>query len=122
MLSSTKVLSRQDNVAAMPKRSPRPAPRQSLIRNLRYLMKREKLSEESLAKKAGVAQKTVNKILNGLSAPTLDTLDRIAGAFGLTSWHLIIPNLPDELISSPSIERLYKSYSEASEESCQGVV
>jgi len=89
--------------------------RDSLINNLRHLMRKEKLSEQALAKRAHVAQKTINKILNGQSAPTLDTVDKLAFAFSITSWQLIMPNLPEELISSGSLEKLYKSYIQATE-------
>lgn len=91
-----------------------PKPRESLIKNLRFLMRREGLSEERLATRAGVAQKTINKILNNQSAPTLDTVDKIAEAFGINLWHLVMPALPEELISSPSIEALYNAFKSAS--------
>lgn len=94
----------------------RPLPKETLIRNLRFLMDREGLSEAALAKRSGVSQKGINKILNGESAPTLDTVDKLSAAFGLNLWHLIMPNLPDDLISSPSIERLYSFYTSASPE------
>lgn len=113
---SKKVLRRAGTLCAMPAKHTRAIPRQTLARNLRFLMKREQLSEEALEKRSGVAQKTINNILNEASAATLDTLDKIAGAFGLTAWHLIMPNLPDELISSPSMEKLYRSYVSASKE------
>lgn len=96
--------------------------REAIIRNLRHLMRKEKLSEQALAKRAGVAQKTINKILNNQSAPTLDTISRLAAAFGLNNWHLIMPNLPDELISSKDLERLYKSYILASQEGREYIV
>lgn len=79
-------------------------------------MRTEKLSEAALAKRSGIAQKTINNIRNGVSAPTLDTIEALASAFNLTGWHLIMPNLPEELISGKSLERLYRAYVAASQE------
>ena len=116
MLSSTKVLPGVYNVCGMAKRPPRLQPRETLIDNLRFLMRQEKLSEDALGKRAGLSQKAINNILNGKSAPSIDTLDKIAVAFGLQGWHLIVPNLPTELLNSPSIEKLYRSFATASPE------
>lgn len=92
----------------------RVTPRESLIRNLRYLMTKEGLSEEELAKKAGVAQKTINNMLNQKHSPKLETVEAVAHAFGLEGWHLIMPNLPSELIESQTIAQLYENYRAAS--------
>lgn len=96
----------------MARRTP---PRDSLIRNIDYLMRAEKLSEAALAKRSGIAQKTINNIRNGISAPTLDTIEALAAAFNLSGWHIIMPGLPEELIAGKSIERLCRAYVAASE-------
>lgn len=94
----------------------RPTPKESLARNLQYLMDTDKLSEMALAKRSGVAQKTINNILNQESAPNLDTVDKLSSSFGLNLWHLVMPDLPEELIKSRGIEKLYDSYTHASKE------
>lgn len=94
----------------------RPETTESLARNLRHLMRQNGLSEKALEKRSGVAQKTINNILNRVSSPTLDTVEKLAQSFGLTGWHLIMPSLPDDLVSSQSIEKLYKSYLNSSAE------
>lgn len=81
--------------------------------NLQALMERDGLSAMVLGKKSKVAQKTVWKILNGKSAPNLDTVDKLAAAFGVTAWHLIMPNLPDELLSDRKIEQVVSLYVQA---------
>ncbi|WP_435310663.1 helix-turn-helix domain-containing protein [Primorskyibacter sedentarius] len=91
----------------------RAIPRATLARNLRYLLDREQLSEHQLAKRAGIAQKTVNNMLNQNGSPTLDNVDKVAAAFGLSMWHMILPDLPDELLRGNSIERLYRAYIDA---------
>lgn len=94
----------------------RPDPRDSLARNLRFLMTQADLSEQNLADRSGVGQKTINNILNKVNSPTLSTVEKLAAAFGLTGWHLIMPNLPDELISSPTLAKLFSDYVSATPE------
>lgn len=74
------------------------------------------MSEMDLSKKSGVAQKTINNILRKKTAANIDTVDALAAVFGLNLWHLIMPDLPEELIKSKSIEKLYSSYVNSSNE------
>jgi transcriptional regulator with XRE-family HTH domain len=90
--------------------------RESLARNIRYLMKRAEWSESELARRSGVSQKSINNILNLVHSPKLETVDAIAEAFGLTGWHLIMPNLPDDLLTSRTLEGLVRSYVKASDD------
>lgn len=78
-------------------------------------MERDGLSAMALAKKAKVGQKTVWKILNGKSAPNLDTVDKLAAAFYVAPWHLIMPNLPFELLSDRKIEQVVTLYLQTEE-------
>lgn len=95
----------------------RQLPQETLARNVRTLMRANQMSERDLASKAKVAQKTVNNILNQTKSPTLETVDKIARVFGLNLWHLIMPDLPDELLKpNSSIAKLYTSYRDASPE------
>lgn len=80
-------------------------PRETLRQNLRYLMDRHGWTERETAKRAGVHQKTINKALNMYGDPTINTVDKIGGAFGLKGWQLLIQNLPE----------LYQSLSDESE-------
>lgn len=90
-------------------------PRSALAHNLSYLMRRDKMSEATLARRSGVAQKTINNIRNGISVPTLDTVESLAAAFSISSWHLILPNLPDDLIASREVEAFWNNYVRASQ-------
>lgn len=88
--------------------------RETLANNVNYLMEINKDSGESVAKRCGVSPKTVNNVRNTQHSVTLDVIDKIASAFGLNGWHLIMPNLPDDLKSSKQIEKLYSDYTKAS--------
>lgn len=72
------------------------------------------LNQAELAKRAGVSQKSVSNMLDpsrsGVSAGTLDKLERVASAFGLTAWHLLIPTLPEDLKECHRISDLVADY------------
>lgn len=94
----------------------RPSTRETIARNLRMLMESSNppLNQVELAKRAGVAQKSVSNMLDpsrpGVSAGTLDKLERVAAAFGLTAWHLLIPTLPEDLKECHRISDLVADY------------
>ena len=96
----------------------RPTTRESFVRNLRYLMSMADMSQAELSRRSKVSQKTISNILSSEKnqVPSIETADMLAKPFGLEGWHLIMPNLPEDLISSTSVERLLTSYVSSSEE------
>lgn len=96
--------------------STRPNPRDTLSANVKQLMTLRGWTQMDLAQYANIAQKTVSNILNARSDIQLDILDKIARAFGLNLWHLIMPNLPDDLAQSTKLDRLLNHYLNASPE------
>ena len=44
---------------------------------------KQKITQEALAKKAGVDRKTINRIENGWFSPSMDTFFRVCGALGV---------------------------------------
>lgn len=76
------------------------------------------MGQSELSRRSGVSQKSISNILNPETAqvPSIETAEKLAKPFGLEGWHLIMPNLPEDLISSPSIEKLFTSYISSSEE------
>ena len=73
-------------------------------------MDKHQLSCAALAKQSGVSAKTINNMTNTRFNVTLDSVDAVARVFGLTAWHLIMPNLPNDLIESKSLETLLAKY------------
>ncbi len=62
----------------------------SITKNLRKLRESKKLSQEKLARLANVANNTIVKIEAGKNQnPTLDTLEKIAKALGVSVDELI---------------------------------
>lgn len=66
--------------------------------------------------RGAVSQRTIANILAKEKIPRIDTVDEIAGAYGLSGWHLISPTLIDDLHQSPTIRALLSNYAKASEE------
>jgi transcriptional regulator with XRE-family HTH domain len=56
--------------------------REMLATNIFKMRTRKELSQQKLADLAGVDRKTVNRIENGHFSPSVDTLVRLADAFG----------------------------------------
>lgn len=50
-------------------------------------------SQTKLGKKSGVGQRTVGRILNKEGFPTADNIAKIAAAFELMAWQLLVPDL-----------------------------
>ena len=56
---------------------------------LRKLRIERELSQDALAKKAGLERKTINRIENGHFSPALDTIVRLSVALGITPSALL---------------------------------
>ena len=79
-------------------------PRTTLSRNLQALMAENGLTQNQLSKKSGVSQRTISNMLDPDGPnPQLDNVDKVASAFGLDGWHLIMPNLIEDLTDGSSI-------------------
>lgn len=89
---------------------------ENFVANLRFLMRLNDISQTTLAKKSGVSQKSISNILNGNQIPSIEMAEQLAAAFGLEGWHMIMPNLPDDLRSSSALSKLYKGFIKATPE------
>lgn len=78
-------------------------------------MDRKQWSQRDLAGKSGVSQRQISNILQMTTTCSVETADALALPFGLEGWHLLLPRLPLDLVHSPSIGRLVKAYTEASD-------
>jgi transcriptional regulator with XRE-family HTH domain len=64
--------------------------REVLARNVRRLMAEREWSQQDLANRAKIAQKTVSHILRQETAASIDTLAGIAKAFQVDIWTLML--------------------------------
>ncbi len=88
----------------------RPSTKDTVPGNLRRLMEVRHWSQVKLAQESGVSQTHISAILRGDSSCTVEMADMLAKPFNLNGWHLLIPNLPDELVNSPSLNRIVQAY------------
>lgn len=90
--------------------NPRPRTRDILARNLRTLMDARGMSQRELASTSGVSQGQLSAILNTASACSIEAAEALARAFGLHGWHLLLHDLPKDLIDSPRIGQMVEGY------------
>ena len=88
----------------------RPTTRSTLIRNLTALMDVRGWNQSELARQSGVSQRMISHLLRDEASCSIETAEALATAFGLNGWHLLLPNLPHDLLDSPSLRRLVDSY------------
>jgi len=88
----------------------RPRTRETVAANLATLMRQRHWKARDLAARCNVSFRQIHNILNGTSVPSTETVDELASAFGLRGWHLLMPNLPDDLLCNVALERLVDDY------------
>lgn len=85
----------------------------NLSKNITLLMGHHKHSQEKLAIKAGISQRTICNMLTPgatLKGPNIENIAAVAAAYNLEVWHLLIPNQPIEVLLNKSIETLVHNY------------
>ena len=81
-----------------------------VIDNIKKLMRLRGDSIRDLAERSNIHKSTIGNLLSGRHKISVEAADAIARAYGLEGWHLLMPNLSDDLIQSPTISRLVQSY------------
>lgn len=91
----------------------------ALANNLKRLMEHQGLSQNELARKSGIGQRSLSTILNLERPleinPRSTTITAIASYFGIPAWQLLIPDLPLELMLSHRLTKLIENYRDAPE-------
>lgn len=94
------------NTISMAKKSTR----DNLVSNVKWLMNETGWTQVELAEKSGVSQTAISKVLRGEMNPTVEFAEKLASAFGLSGWHIIMPDLPDDLLRNGSLEKLFRDF------------
>lgn len=83
-----------------------------LADNVTRLMKHHGDDQNSLARKAGVGQKTISNVINkrAKGAPNLDIVTKIAKTYRIKTWHLLLSNCPDEILFNHRVEKLVENF------------
>jgi transcriptional regulator with XRE-family HTH domain len=79
-------------------------------------MEARNMTQKELEKKSGVSQRQISNILNKQTGCGVEAADALARVFNLNGWHLLIPDLPNELLTSPTLVKLVDAYTHASGE------
>lgn len=96
--------------------------REVLATNLRALMKRRGWTQEQLGKKAGISQTHVGNVLRKEVDPTTAMIAGFSRAFDIPEWLLLVPQLPVEILDSPEVPNLIKTYLEAAAKPLSAVI
>lgn len=78
--------------------------------NVKTLMERRKLNQVQLAAKAGVSQRHISNVLRQIHEPSTEIIEKLAAAFGLPGWLLMVPNLPPDLLDSTELLSVVERY------------
>lgn len=63
--------------------------RRALAENLRRIFAEREINSSAVAKKSGIAQRTIHDMLMGAHDPGLGKIDKVAQALGLHAWQLL---------------------------------
>ncbi len=74
--------------------------------NMRAQIAERGWSAPELARRAGLAPKTVNNVLRGRHAAQADVLEKIAKALDLELWQMWLPQLPSDARHDETFPRL----------------
>lgn len=66
--------------------------RQVLSRNLASLMTLKQINQSDLARRTGVSQPTISRVLSGLASPSITSTQEIAEYFGVSVDYLLTKN------------------------------
>lgn len=78
--------------------------------NIRSLRKKSKLTQKELADKANISFRTIQNYENGLTPPSIKTIEKIASALGVSVERLISKYVFDEnATASDILERMTKN-------------
>lgn len=91
-------------------------------RNARAQLKERGWTPPELARRAGLAPKTVNNVLNGRHHAQQDVLEKIAAALGLKMWQLWLPELPAGAAHNETFPRLVTSAARLSPDAASRIV
>lgn len=91
----------------------------ALADNLQRLMDHHGLSQNELARRCGIGQRTLSTWLDKERAlesnPRLRSLDQVAAYFGLPGWLLLVPGLSLDLLLTPGLALVMEHYRDAGE-------
>lgn len=84
------------------------------VTNLKYLLEVTVMQKSELAMKSGISARYIDYLLKFEKYPTIEMAENIGKSFGLSGWHMILPNLNYELGKNGKLEELLKEFTNSS--------
>jgi transcriptional regulator with XRE-family HTH domain len=85
-------------------------PAETLIQNLTMLLNKTNMSVAELSRRSGVTGRMIHYILNRDRQASVEVAGKLASAFGLTGWQMIMPSLPYDLAKTGQLDKLIDAY------------
>ncbi|MGB2832969.1 MAG: helix-turn-helix transcriptional regulator [Methylotenera sp.] len=83
---------------------------ETLIINLNMLMNKTGTKAAWIAEKSGVSKRMIEYILDGERKSSIEIAEKIANAYGISGWQLIMPSLPYDLAKTGQLDKLINNY------------
>lgn len=79
-------------------------------RNLAILMKWKSWNQSELSRRSGVSQRHISDVLSGQTDLTTEKVEKLALAFGLQAWQLLMPDITEELLTTTDLRIIVETY------------
>lgn len=86
-------------------------PAETLVINLKMLMRETNINTETLSRMSGVSKRGIDYILSGERKASVEIAGKLAEAFGLNAWQLIMPSLQYDIAKPGVLDKLIENYS-----------
>lgn len=91
-------------------------PNEIVARNLAELLRVTEMSKTDLSRKSGVSLRSIYYALSQERIVGIDTVDALARVFGLSGYHLQMPEFDFKAMKSGKLDALIKGYIEGDED------
>lgn len=79
-------------------------------RNLALLMKWKGWNQTEVSRRSEVSQRHISDVLRGLTDPTTEIIEKLAGAFGVQVWQMVMGDITEELLTSTDLRLIVETY------------
>lgn len=87
------------------------APENTLVINLKMLMAETNINTETLSRLSGVSKRGIDYILKNERKASVEVAGKLAKAFKIQAWELIMPDLKYDVALNKALETLVSNYS-----------
>ena len=85
-----------------------------LLVNIKFMLEKTGMHKDDVCRKANVSRRYIDMLLHGDRAPSIDIVEGFAKAFGLPTWVLLLPHLPE--LSGHRVDQLVDDFATANDD------